>query len=121
MALYQLAERPFDVLTQAQCERIHGAIMRVLSQTGVIVESEEAREILHGAGGTVHPEKRRVTLPESAVQRAIEAAPKTIRLYGQDPKYDVELGGRNVNTLGGAAAVTTHHLDGAYRPSTLHD
>jgi len=121
MALYRLCELPFETLNRAQAERLHDAIMRVLSQTGVVVESAEARDLLHSAGGRVHTEKSRVTLAEKCVLAAIETAPKVIRLYGQDAKYDVELGGKNVYTLGGAAAVTTHHLDGSFRPSTLQD
>ncbi len=67
MARYQIAEHPFDTLNQKQVERLHSAIMQELATVGVVVESAEARDILHSAGGTVHSETCRVTLPERCV------------------------------------------------------
>jgi len=121
MARFNLAPQPFEVLSKLQAEKVHGAIMKVLATTGIVVESAEARDIFQSVGGTVHKDKNRVTLPEKCILDAIKSAPKVIRLYGQDPKYDVEIGGTNVNTLGGAAAVTTHRLDGSFKPATLRD
>lgn len=121
MAHYKIADHPYAILNNTQLERLHQAIIRQLSETGVIVESAEAIDILHGIGAKVWPDNRRVTIPEQCVLDAIKTTPKSIHLYGQHPEMEIEIGGNKVNTLGGAAAVTTHHLDGSFAPATLAD
>ena len=70
----------FEVLSQAEVERIHAASMELLGTVGVQVEWKTARDRFRKAGADVDDEAQCVRLPEALVSRAIEQAPEQFTL-----------------------------------------
>ena len=111
----------FRPLTQPDEQQIHQTILRVLENIGMAdpipVVQERALE-----RGCFMNERGRLCFPRTLVEDVIANTPKDIQFLGQDPKYDLEIGGNRVFTYGGGEAVNM--LDSGssqYRPSTLPD
>ena len=68
------------ILSQDQIQLVHEQTLELLERTGVCVQSEEALDILGGAGCDIKDPKR-VKIPRKLVAKAIEAAPKSIEVY----------------------------------------
>lgn len=112
----------YKPLSQRDIERIHEASLTVLERTGIEVMPSECRELLRAAGAKVDDSANRVFLPRQMVEKALSCAPKTVRLYGRDPKHDMVLGDTRVYMGTGGAAVKVLDLEsGAARESTLQD
>lgn len=80
-----------NVLTDDELYEIHLATLEILKNTGVFVESEEAREIFSSGGATVNASNNVVTFPPYLVEDAIRWAPDTFIAYGRIPESDVVL------------------------------
>src|SRR5208282_3475907 len=66
-------------LTRADCERIHGAALDVLSNLGVRVDDPETIRLMQNAGATVDGENR-VHIHAGLVEWALQQAPRQIRI-----------------------------------------
>jgi len=77
-------------ITKDQLDKIHHASIKILSTTGIKIESEEAAEIFHGAGSEVNKKNDGyiVKIPPSVVDDCTQLAPERFVLYGRDPKHD---------------------------------
>jgi trimethylamine--corrinoid protein Co-methyltransferase len=112
----------FEVLSQQEIERIHAASMEILSQVGIKVDYGKARELFGQAGAQVDEGTQAVRIPERLVQWALQQAPSSFTLHGNDPDFQVEIGGDNVCFAG--LGTPTHILDietGERREVTLAD
>ena len=112
----------FEVLSPREIERVHAASMVILSEVGIKVDYGRARELFAQAGAQVDAQTQVVRIPESLVQWALEQAPASFTLYGNDPSFQVEVGGEN--TCFAALGTPTHILDietGQRREVTLAD
>jgi trimethylamine--corrinoid protein Co-methyltransferase len=110
------------VLSAADAERLHGAALGYLAQTGVLIESTAALDLLAQAGATVDREKRVAKPAAELVERAVAQAPRSFVLAGRRPENDVVVDGRRC--LLGAGGLATKVLDevGAQaRPATAAD
>jgi trimethylamine---corrinoid protein Co-methyltransferase len=56
-----------DVLTHAEIASIHGAMVRILSHTGIAVENVKLRELLAAYGAATCSDSERVLIPEAVV------------------------------------------------------
>jgi trimethylamine--corrinoid protein Co-methyltransferase len=110
--------RPIEILDAEQVEAIHRASMKILSETGLRVLSEEAREIYARAGAIVCEDAILRFDPEQILE-LIAAAPSEVSLAARNPDRSVVAGGRNlaVCTTGGAPNISD--LDGGRRAGTL--
>ena len=63
------------VLSSSDLDAIHAETLKVLEQTGVFVEDDEARDIFADGGASVDRETGIVRLPGEVVEEAIEACP----------------------------------------------
>ena len=79
-----------NAFTHDELDTIHYATLRILSETGVKVESDEALEIFHGAGANVerHGNYGIVKLPSWIVEDCIKWAPSTVTYHGRRPEDD---------------------------------
>ena len=112
----------FEVLSQQEIERIHAVSMEVLAEVGIRVDYGKARELFGQAGARVDEGTQAVRIPASLIQWALEQAPSSFTLYGNDPGFQVEVGGDNVCFAG--LGTPTHILDietGERREVTLAD
>ncbi|MCP4534765.1 MAG: hypothetical protein GY831_26535, partial [Delftia sp.] len=107
---------------QQEIERIHAASMEILADVGIKVDYGKARELFRQAGAQVDEEMHVVHIPASLVQQSLERAPSSFTLYGNDPDFQVEIGGDNVCFAG--LGTPTHIFDvetGERREATLAD
>lgn len=108
-------------LTQSGEQQIHQTILDVLENIGmgdpIPVVKEHALE-----RGCFINEHGRLCFPRAFVEDAIASAPKNARLFGRDPKHDIDVGGDRVHCYGGGEAVNMLDVGASkYRPSTLAD
>ena len=68
--------RWLEVLSAGDLDTIHAETLRVLEQTGVFVEDDEALDIFRDGGARVDRETRMVCLPGEVVEAAIAACPR---------------------------------------------
>jgi trimethylamine---corrinoid protein Co-methyltransferase len=112
----------FEVLAAEEIEQIHNASMSVLAETGLKVEHPKALLIFKEAGCKVVESEKRVLIPENLVCWAVEQAPSSFTLYGNDPEFKMEIGDGRINFA--ALGTPTSILDtasGEHRPATLED
>src|SRR4030042_7021746 len=69
-----------SVLSRSDKEKVHGAALRILSETGVRVESAEVLNILAHAGAKVDTGSQRAWLEEHMVAEALRTAPRKVRI-----------------------------------------
>lgn len=68
-----------DVLTDEEIDRLHGAMVRILSRTGLAVESEDMRRSLAADGAQVDRASGRVRYAESTIEGFLGEAEKVDR------------------------------------------
>jgi trimethylamine--corrinoid protein Co-methyltransferase len=82
---------------------------------------EVVREAALARGAFIN-DAGRLCFPRALVEDVIAGTPKDLVFHGQDPEWDLEIGGNRVHTYGGGEAVNM--LDPGsdhYRPSRLED
>ena len=109
----------FQYMSQDEVEAVHEASLRILSETGIILNHPEAREILCNSGARIYNE--RVTFPQELVERALSTCVPTVKIRGR---------GGSTKTLGDGS-LHWHNLGGArniydagtgiHRPAVLAD
>lgn len=98
-----------EVLSQQKIERVHAASIEILADIGIKVDYGKARDLFRQAGAQVDEDMRAVHIPARLVEWALEQAPSSFTLYGNDPDFQVEVGGDNVCFAG--LGTPTHILD----------
>ena len=111
----------FKPLSDHDLQRIHTTVLDVLENIGIAEPIEIVKEHALKKGCRLTDDGR-LCYPRSLVEDIIAGTPKEMVFYGQNPKYDLELGGERVHTYGGGEAVTILEIGtSSYRPSTLLD
>jgi len=94
-----LIQRPLTRMTQEQIELIHQASMDILMDPGLICFNKAAAEIFSAHGAEVseitpadHPTWL-IKIPESLVNKALDSAPKTIKLGARNPDNAIIMNG----------------------------
>ncbi|MGV8074358.1 MAG: trimethylamine methyltransferase family protein [Syntrophobacteraceae bacterium] len=86
-----LINRPLERITKHQIELIHQASIEVLQDPGLTCFNKEAAEIFQSNGAQVTSQAQGeheawlVKIPEQMVAKALETAPKTVKLGARDP------------------------------------
>ena len=112
----------YKPLSDESINQIHEASVEVLERVGVQVLESEAREIFRAGGARIDEAKDRVYISRDMIDKALETAPNNVVLYGRDdPRHDIDLGGKRVYLGTGGAAVKVLDLDGHVRESQLKD
>ena len=97
------------VLEKDQLDAIHGATLRVLERTGVLVNSPEALDLLDKKGIAVDRKSKVVKMPESVVAEAVKSAKKNFKWHARSEKHTVEVvDGRTKN---GPGAECVYYID----------
>jgi trimethylamine--corrinoid protein Co-methyltransferase len=103
----------------ASIAAVHESALRVLERTGVLVQDDEAVEVLRSRGARC--DGRRVFLDEDLVQRALSTAPSSFVLAGRRPELGLPLGGVDGRVFGSGSGAA-YMLEGlTMRPGTLAD
>jgi trimethylamine--corrinoid protein Co-methyltransferase len=112
----------FEVLSQAEVQRIHAASMEILSTVGVQVDWPTAQDLFRQAGADVDEGGQRVRIPEKLVRWAVDQAPARFMLHGSTPGFQLDIGGGEICFAG--LGTPTHIIDldgGERRECTMDD
>ena len=109
------------LLGEDELDLIHDAALAILAGTGLADPTDEATNLVLGAGGSLSPDGR-LLFPPALVERVIDSLPGRITLCGRRPGTDLVLGGTAVHLGSGGASPQILDLDtGRYRDSVLAD
>jgi trimethylamine--corrinoid protein Co-methyltransferase len=101
----------FEVLSQVEVERIHGASMEILLEVGIKVSYKPAQDLFRDAGAVVDEVNQAVKIPESLVQWAVKKAPGQFKLYGKDQDFYLKIGGDQDNPVFAGLGTPTRIID----------
>lgn len=99
-------------------DRIHEASLKILAETGVVFQLDEAVEIFKKHGAKV--EGNRVYITKSMVDDALTTLPRTYRFTGRNPENAVIVG-EDFCVQPNAGAVYIQDLDNGRRLATIED
>jgi trimethylamine--corrinoid protein Co-methyltransferase len=107
------------ILEDDEIEAIHAATLRILGETGIVLELRSARDLLLQAGARL--KNGRVLLPASLVEWALAQCPQTITMRGRTGK-EIRLGDGSLHwhNLGGARDLFEPAVQ-SLRPATAKD
>lgn len=114
----------FEVLSQAEVERIHAASMEILADVGIKVNYKKARDLFREAGADINEETLAVRLPEKLVRWAVDRAPKQFSLFGIDAEFRLDIGPDQVTPVFAGLGTPTRIIDlesGAIRSTLQKD
>ncbi|UCE43460.1 MAG: trimethylamine methyltransferase family protein [Candidatus Bathyarchaeota archaeon] len=102
--------------------RIHSSTLKVLEETGVRVDEEDARKLLDDAGAYVDSKRKIVRIPQNLVEELITKARRCARLCGRNSKNDLTLKEGRFHVMTSSTGVRVLDLaTGKVRPSTKKD
>ena len=81
---------------------------RVLEDIGILVENEEALDLLSQAGGRIANDRRRVFIARETCERCMATVPHSFFLYDRDGEEAVRVGDDDVCFVPGSAATWVH-------------
>ncbi len=112
--------RPFS---DSDVQKVHEAIVRLMSEVGIKVANARAFELFKEKGIRTDEEKRLVFIPQGLLEDCIDAAPSELILYGRgNPDNNIIVGGKRVHFGSGGTALNVLDLEtGEKRLSTLKD
>jgi len=103
-------------------DKIHVATLDVMETTGLLVDCDEALEILDKGGCWVNKKTRVVRFPKYLVKDALSTCPSHILLAARDPANDFMMGGREVGFTTFGVGVMIEDLEtGEIRESVNDD
>jgi trimethylamine--corrinoid protein Co-methyltransferase len=79
------------VLEKDGLEAIHGATLRVLEETGVLINSEETLDLLSSNGYVVDRRTKIVKMPETRVTEAVKNCKHNFKWHARSPKHTVDV------------------------------
>ena len=101
-----IGDRPLlEILSKEKIEEIHVASLRVLEETGIMVNSENALKIFIEMGADVDKDKKIVYIPEHLVKEALKRVPSVVKMYSRDGKLSMLLTKNKVHYNPGSAAL----------------
>ena len=109
---------PVEQFSADQIEAIHLASLRILSETGIMVLSEDAKAHYRRGGMSVSAEGI-VRFDPEGLMDLIALAPSQITLRARGKDRDVTIGGRHVGICTTGGTPNFSDLDGGRRPGTL--
>jgi trimethylamine--corrinoid protein Co-methyltransferase len=110
-----------EILSRDDLERIHGATMEVFRRLGVKVWEPKALDLFDQAGAEVDKRTMMVKISESLVKETLKKAPSSFKMYGRDPKYELDYSGNKVHFGVAGLAVRVQDLDGRIRLGKVAD
>ena len=109
---------PIEQFSADQIEAIHEASLRVLTETGIRVLHDGARDLYRQAGMRVDDE-RMVRFDPDLLMALIAKAPAEVTLRARGVDRDVTIGGRHVGVCTTGGTPNFSDLDDGRRPGSL--
>lgn len=107
------------MITDEKIEKLHKASMQILQETGMRFHHDDALRVLKEHGIRVEGDVAYFT--EEEIMHWVRQAPSEVRLYAEDPQYNMIIGGdsRYVGPCGGATFIMEQ--DGHMRDAVFSD
>jgi len=83
--------KKIEVFSKDELEAIHSASMTLLSEVGIKVDAQDARDVLKEKGATVDETSHFVKFPESLVKDQLKTVPNSFKLHGPDGSFSFEV------------------------------
>ena len=87
---------PFKIFSADQIEAIHHASLRLLQESGIEFQLDEAIEVLGNAGADVAAGSQRVRMSPEFVMEKIATAPSEFKLHARNPRHTLKFGGKSI-------------------------
>ncbi len=88
--------KPVPILPPQAEEDVHRASMQILSQHGVVFESDAALDLFEGHGMKIDRGEQRVFLDPEFVAEQVALAPSQFTIHARNPENNVVIGGDNL-------------------------
>ncbi len=109
-----------NILSEEQIKEIVQDAYRALREIGVLVQNEEAEDLLLSHGAKMLNSDR-MSISEGMIEKALSTAPSSIKLYDRDKKLCMNLDGDHVHFNPGSAAVNILVDNSEVRKPTVND
>ena len=110
------------LLEDEQVERVHEASLEILSEVGLLVRNEKARERFVRHGCSLDNDSGIVRMPAAVVTEFMKAAPPDFTFRGRDPQFDRTLPADSpVITTASSAPNVIDPVSGVERRATSDD
>ncbi|MCS4542047.1 MAG: trimethylamine methyltransferase family protein, partial [Euryarchaeota archaeon] len=87
----------FAFLSKNDFEKIHLNSLDILENLGIKIKSGACLKTLEKTGAIVDYEKLQAKFPNHLVEEALKKAPKVVKLFARDSKFDVTLDKKNTH------------------------
>lgn len=114
-----LPQRRFELLSETQIEQIHRASLKILLETGIVMNEPTAVTYFKQAGAKV--KGNHIFLDTNLVESAVSLAPDRYTLHARNPDNSVTIGGDQCVVMPGGGPPFVRDLDNVRRPGTLAD
>lgn len=111
----------FKVMKDEEVIRVHESALRVLEETGVFVDCDEAIDLLGAAGARVNRESKVVRFPKGLVERSLASCPGGFSLFDREGEKEYPLDDTALYFDPGSCGVNVLEASGRVRPSTGED
>jgi trimethylamine--corrinoid protein Co-methyltransferase len=111
-----------QVLSNDERDQVHERTLRILSKTGVRVDTASGRRFLGDAGALVDEDTHIVRFPRTLVESSLDMAPKEFVLGARRPDWDLKMNGGDCTMLiDGEATFVLDRETGERRQPTFSD
>lgn len=110
-----------QLLTDDQLSTIHQRSLEILEGVGIMVEEDQALEILEQAGADIDRNKRNARIPPHLVKETLNRTPKTLLLGARNPERDLRIERGSIHTRPASGYEQVVGSDGVFRKATVKD
>jgi len=110
-----------EILTKEEREQIYASALQVLSETGILIKNEKAKEILQINGVEFKPNSEIAIFSEGLIKECLHNAPKSITLYDRQGTLAMTLEGNKVHYCPGSTAMSFLDSNGMIREPLSDD
>jgi trimethylamine--corrinoid protein Co-methyltransferase len=115
-------ETYFRVLSDTDRARVHESTIKILSETGIRVDTDLGRGYLKKAGAEVDENTNIVRIPRKLLEESLQTAPKKFSLGARRPGWDLGMNEGNCSLLiDGSGIAVIDHRTREKRPSISSD
>ena len=112
---------PTDLVSADELESIHAASLRILSEIGVDVLHDGAREIMRRHRAEIRAGEERVRFDPAMILELVAQAPSEFTLHARNPEHSLHFGGDSVFFCMMASAPNCSDIDRGRRPGNQAD
>lgn len=112
---------PLEILPEHALDKIHDTAMRVVSELGLQVQSDEAIDIFAANDADVDRQTGMVRLSADKLMALIDKAPSEFMLHARNPARNVMIGGNRIQLSPVAGPPNASDLEGGRRSGCKDD